>query len=87
VLVLDDLHWADEASLRLLGFLARDLGDTRMLIVATYRDVELRRATRSAICSGAGARTTLRAVALRGFAAEDTARLVADMAGAPRRNP
>ena len=32
VLVLDDLHWADEPSLLLLQFLARELGDSRLLI-------------------------------------------------------
>ena len=38
VLVLDDLHRADDSSLLLLRFLARDLGDARLLVVATYRD-------------------------------------------------
>jgi predicted ATPase len=39
LLVLDDLHAADEASLLLLQFLARDLRDCRLLVVGTYRDV------------------------------------------------
>jgi class 3 adenylate cyclase len=43
VLVLDDLHWADEPSLLLLKFVARQLGDSGLLIVGTYRDVELGR--------------------------------------------
>ena len=43
VLVLDDLHWADEPSLLLLRFLARRLTDTGLLVVGTYRDVELGR--------------------------------------------
>jgi len=43
VLVLDDLHWADRPSLVLCEFLARELGPSRLLVVATYRDVELRR--------------------------------------------
>ena len=42
-IVLDDLHWADEPSLLLLRFLARRLADTGLLIVGTYRDVELGR--------------------------------------------
>ncbi len=41
VLVLDDLHWADPASLLLLEFLARDLSNMRMLVIATYREEEL----------------------------------------------
>ena len=40
VLVLDDLHAADEPSLLLLRFVARELGESRLLIVGAYRDVD-----------------------------------------------
>jgi DNA-binding SARP family transcriptional activator len=40
VLVLDDLHAADEPSLLLLRFLARELADSRVLVVGAYRDVD-----------------------------------------------
>jgi len=43
LLVLDDLHAADEASLRLLEFVAGNLQAARLLIVATYRVIEVRR--------------------------------------------
>ncbi len=43
VIVLDDLHWADEPSLLLLRFAARELGSSGLLILGTYRDVELGR--------------------------------------------
>lgn len=43
LLVLDNLHWADASSLRLLEFLAPDLCGSRILLLATYRDVELSR--------------------------------------------
>ena len=43
VVVLDDLHWADRASLLLLGFVAGELADTRLLVIGTYRDVEVDR--------------------------------------------
>ena len=42
VIVLDDLHAADEDSLLLLRFLARDLKQSRIFVVATYREVEVR---------------------------------------------
>ncbi len=42
MLVLDDLHAADDDSLALLRFVARELKQTRMLIVGTYREVEVR---------------------------------------------
>src|SRR5581483_9643619 len=43
VLLLDDLHWADAPSLRLLQHLSRRLADSRLLVIGTYRDVELSR--------------------------------------------
>jgi DNA-binding CsgD family transcriptional regulator/tetratricopeptide (TPR) repeat protein len=41
VLVFEDMHWADEATLDLVKFLGRRIGDTRALLVLTYRDDEL----------------------------------------------
>ena len=40
VLVLDDLHAADTPSLLLLQFVARELSDSRILIVGAFRDVD-----------------------------------------------
>ncbi|HZY60646.1 MAG TPA: AAA family ATPase, partial [Candidatus Binataceae bacterium] len=41
LLVLEDLHWADEGTLSLLNHLARLVAKLRVLIVGTYRDYEL----------------------------------------------
>ncbi|WP_269846260.1 ATP-binding protein [Streptomyces carminius] len=41
VVVLEDLHWADPASLRLLRFAAGHTWFERLLLVGTYRDDEL----------------------------------------------
>ncbi|MFI5565242.1 ATP-binding protein [Amycolatopsis japonica] len=41
VVVLDDLHWADAASLRLLEFAAQHTWFERLLLIGTYRDVEV----------------------------------------------
>jgi DNA-binding winged helix-turn-helix (wHTH) protein len=38
LVVIDDLHWADPASLLLLQFLARELAAARVLLIAAYRD-------------------------------------------------
>jgi len=43
VLLLDDLHWADPASLDLLRVLARGLADQPILLLATYRADEITR--------------------------------------------
>ena len=44
VLVLEDLHWADEATLDVLRLLARRVETLPVLVVGTYRDDELDRA-------------------------------------------
>ena len=41
LLVLDDLHWADDSSLLLLQHIAQQIHEMHVLIIGTYRDVEL----------------------------------------------
>ena len=41
LIVLDDMHAADASSLLLLEFVAAELADARVLLLATYRDPEL----------------------------------------------
>jgi len=41
VAVIEDVHWADEATIDLLSFAGRRLGRMRALLLATYRDDEL----------------------------------------------
>jgi len=43
IVVLEDLHWADEATLDVLGLLGRRVGQLRVVVVATYRSDELAR--------------------------------------------
>ncbi len=43
MLVLDDLHWADRSSLLLLEFLAREIHSSPLMVLGTYRDVEVSR--------------------------------------------
>jgi DNA-binding CsgD family transcriptional regulator len=43
IVVVEDVHWADEATLDALRLLGRKLGQTPLLVVATYRDDELDR--------------------------------------------
>ena len=50
VLILDDLHWADAPSLSLLQHLARRLSDSRLVVIVTYRDMELSRRRPLAEC-------------------------------------
>lgn len=83
VLVLDDLHQADEASLLLLEFLAQELPPTRLLVVATCRDEAqapiLQRAL-AAISRGSHGSESL---TLQGLDRDAIDQLVADCGGEP----
>jgi DNA-binding CsgD family transcriptional regulator/tetratricopeptide (TPR) repeat protein len=46
MLVLEDLHWADTSTLDLVVFLAHNLDDRRVVLLATYRGDELSSAER-----------------------------------------
>jgi serine/threonine protein kinase/tetratricopeptide (TPR) repeat protein len=82
VLVLDDLHWADQPSLLLLQFVARELGNSRLLLVGTYRDVELSRQHPLAETLGELTRERLfQRVLLRGLSQQDVARFIEVAAG------
>jgi len=41
VLVMEDMHWADDATLDLMKYLGRRIGRTRALLIATYRTDEI----------------------------------------------
>src|SRR5262249_16795753 len=47
LVVLEDLHWADEASLTLLAFVVRELRGARLLLVPTCPEDEPRPAPRA----------------------------------------
>ena len=82
VLVLDDLHWADQPSLMLLQFVARELGGARLLLVGTYGDVELSRQDPLAEALGELTRERLfQRVLLRGLSQEDVGRFIEMAAG------
>jgi len=87
VLVLDDLHWADQPSLALLQFVARELGGARLLIIGTYRDMELSRQHPLAEALGELTRERLfQRILLRGLTQEDVSRFIEMTSGntAPR---
>lgn len=43
VLVVEDIHWADEATIDLLKYFGRRLDGARILLIATFRDDEIQR--------------------------------------------
>lgn len=82
ILVLDDLHWADVSSLRLLEHLAQELADNRILVVGTYRDTDLSRRHRLSDTLGALARTPrLVRLHLTGLGIDDVNHFIAGAVG------
>jgi tetratricopeptide (TPR) repeat protein len=79
LLVLDDLHWADRSSLSLLRFVARELRDARLLVLGTYRDVELGRSPAAEPLAKLAGRA--RHLTLGGLGQADVAELLALAAG------
>ncbi|MFZ0120511.1 MAG: BTAD domain-containing putative transcriptional regulator [Pseudonocardiaceae bacterium] len=78
VVLLDDVHRADLASLRLLAHLADTITTGRLLLVASYRDHE---STAVAETLAALARAEALRIELTGLDAEDTQVLVSAVAG------
>ncbi len=82
LLIVDNLHWADASSLRLLEFIAPDLADTRIVLLATYRDIELnRRHPLSATLGDLARHAHFRRFRLAGLDRDQTAVLVAQAGG------
>jgi eukaryotic-like serine/threonine-protein kinase len=75
LVVLDDLHLADEASLLALSYISRAVADKRILIVCTHRDVELEESRRDAAPFSELVRPTL-GIVLKGLPAADVRRMI-----------
>jgi predicted ATPase len=74
VLVLDDLHWADRTSLRLFEHIAIEGARARLLLVGTYRDIELgRQHPLEQALAGIGRAEHFQTIDLRGLSEADTA--------------
>jgi pimeloyl-ACP methyl ester carboxylesterase/DNA-binding SARP family transcriptional activator len=83
LLVLEDLHWADELTLRLVAYLARRAPTERVLVVVTAREEELQDASMLRHGLGDLARAgQLVSLGLGPLSRRDTAALVAMLAPA-----
>ncbi|HVE76166.1 MAG TPA: protein kinase [Actinomycetota bacterium] len=80
--LLDDLHWADKPSLLLLEFLAKQLHDSRLFVLGTYRDVELgRQHPLAQTLAGVIREPNVSRILLRGLDEADVARYIELSAG------
>jgi len=81
-LVLEDLHDADKGTLDLLVHLTRNLGRARVLLVGTYRDVEVDRThPLSATLAEVRRLESFERVPLRGLGPDEVHRMLSNIAG------
>jgi predicted ATPase len=79
LVVLEDLHDADRGTLDLLLYLARNLHSARILIVGTYRDVEVDRAhPLSAALAELHRASNVARIQLHGLSTDEVQRLLAE---------
>lgn len=82
MLVLDDCHAADAASMLLLRFISRNLRSSRILVVATYRETDAQVSPFLPALLAEIAREG-QTLTLRGISAEDVGSFVAGVTGKP----
>jgi predicted ATPase len=77
VLALEDLHWADTSSLRMLEFLGSRISDSRLMVVGAYRDGEVSpEHPLSQTLGTLSSEPSFRLETLRRFNAEETGSLI-----------
>jgi hypothetical protein len=82
LIVLEDLHSADGGTLEMLEHVSRNLGDKRLLLVGTYRDIEVDRAhPLSAALAELRRLPHFGRVLLRGLNADEVRRMLSGIAG------
>ncbi|OGP50626.1 MAG: hypothetical protein A2Y79_07000 [Deltaproteobacteria bacterium RBG_13_43_22] len=82
LIVLEDLHSADRGTLEMLGHVCRFLEGKRLLIVGTYRDIEVDRAhPLSASLAELRRLPSFGRVLLRGLNADEVRRMLSSIAG------
>jgi predicted ATPase len=79
LLMLEDLHWADQGSLHLLEFIAQEVADHGVLILATYRDNQIAQPLAQTL--GELGRLAVRRIPLSGLTLDGTAVLMTTISG------
>lgn len=83
VILLDDLHWADQATLRLIALVLERIGSRPLLIIAAYRPPQLAPGSLlGAALGGFGRASAVTRIEMSPFDAGDVARLIEQTIGA-----
>jgi tetratricopeptide (TPR) repeat protein len=80
-IVLEDLHWSDRGTLDLLTHMSRNLQGARLLIVGTYRDVEVDRShPLSSALAELRRGSAFQRIPLRGLTVDEVQRMLSSLA-------
>lgn len=82
VLVLDDVHWADPASVLLVEFLSSAIRNEPIFLLATYRDTEVRGgSTLSDVLGALATDGSCSRLSLRGLSEHEIGRVIENLTG------
>ncbi|MCK5038844.1 MAG: tetratricopeptide repeat protein [Thermoplasmata archaeon] len=81
VVVLEDIHWADETTLQAIPYLVRNMKDSRVLFLCTYEPDDIPTAL-SDILSDMGKEGTIEEMEIEPLSLADTSRLIQSMLSA-----
>ena len=80
--ILDDVHCADTPSLKLLEFLAKEIGSSRLLVLATYRTYDVsQNQPLTDVLAELGRHARLQRIALSGMSAHESEELARTVLG------
>lgn len=79
VIVLEDIHWSDNATLNLLQYLARNIRNERILMIATFREEEAVHSQLPAAIQNMSRENLFENIPLKPLASEETALMVAEI--------
>ncbi|HET6267236.1 MAG TPA: diguanylate cyclase, partial [Acidobacteriota bacterium] len=79
VLVLEDIHWSDEATLNLLQYLARNVRGEKILLVATFRDEEAIHTELPSIIQNMSRENLFETIQLKPLAVDETGMMVQEI--------
>lgn len=82
LIVLEDLHWSDRSSLMLWEFISKEISTSKVMLLGTYRDIEVgRRHPLSQTLGTLIREPNFRRVALGGLSQQDAGRFVEQSGG------
>lgn len=76
IMVLEDIHWSDEATLNLLQYLSRNIRNERILLLATFRSEEAMHSALPSILQNMTRENLFETITLKPLSAEETGQML-----------